>query len=89
MGAEQNVLIAKQMRQKANYAARRAAWMKKVRDEAIVGMFVIITILTAGGLFMYVAHDRQQKYPQYGNDLFPKTAQQRRQEAEPITYIGR
>ena len=89
MGAEQNILIAKQMRQKANYAARRAAWIKKVRDEAIVGMFVIITILTTGGLFMYVAHDRQQKYPQYGNELFPKTAQQRRQEAEPITYIGR
>ena len=89
LGKEQNILIAQQMKIKAAHAARRAAWMKKVRDEAIVGVFIVVTILTTGGLFMYVAYDRQQKYPQYGNELFPKTAQQRRQEAEPITYIGR
>jgi t-SNARE complex subunit (syntaxin) len=89
LGAEQNILIAQQMKIKAAHAARRAAWMKKVRDEAIVGVFIVIIILTMAGTFMWVAHDRQQKYPQYGNELFPKTAQQRRQEAEPITYIGR
>jgi hypothetical protein len=38
---------------------------------------------------MYVAYDRQKKYPQYGNELFPKTDQQRRADAEPVTYIGR
>ena len=89
LGKEQNILIAQQMKIKAAYAARRAAWMKKVRDEAIIGVAIVIIILTMAGTFMWVAHDRQQKYPQYGNELFPKTAQQRRQEAEPVTYIGR
>ena len=89
LGKEQNILIAQQMKITAAHAARRAAWMKKIRDEAIIGVFVVVTILTTGGLFMWIAYDRQQKYPQYGNELFPKTAQQRRAEAEPITYIGR
>ena len=42
-----------------------------------------------GGLFMYVAYDRQQKYPQYGEGLFPKTEKQRREEAETKVYVGR
>ena len=46
-------------------------------------------IFVMGGMFMYVAYDRQQKYPQYGNDLFPKTEERRRAEAEPKVYIGR
>ena len=41
------------------------------------------------GVFVWVAHDRQQKYPQYGNDLFPKTEEQRRQESQPQIYVGR
>ena len=84
LGKEQNILIAQQMKIKAAHAARRAAWMKKVRDEAIVGVFIVVIILTVAGTFMYVAHDRQQKYPQYGNELFPKTAQQRRAGHGPV-----
>jgi hypothetical protein len=38
---------------------------------------------------MWVAYDRQQKYPQYGNELFPKTEEQRREESQPKKYIGR
>jgi len=89
LGAEQNVLIAQQMKKQAIHDARRAAWIKKIRDEAIIGFFVIVVILTTGGIFVWVAYDRQQKYPQYGNELFPKSDQQRRAEAEPIVYIGR
>ena len=40
-------------------------------------------------MFMYVAWDRQRKYPQYGNEIFPKTERQRKEEAEPQVYIGR
>ena len=89
LGAEQNVLIAQQMKKQAIHDARRTAWIKKIRDEAIIGFFVIVVILTTGGIFVWVAYDRQQKYPQYGNELFPKSDQQRRAEAEPIVYIGR
>ena len=89
MGKEQGVLIAKQMQQQALVDKRRQRRLKQLRDEFVIGIAIIIIIFVMGGVFMWVAHDRQQKYPQYGNELFPKTAQQRRQEAEPITYIGR
>ena len=42
-----------------------------------------------GGVFMWVAHDRQRKYPQYGNGIFPKTEEQRNRESVPQIYIGR
>jgi len=42
-----------------------------------------------GGVFIWVAHDRQQKYPQYGDGLFPKSEERRRSESEPKVYIGR
>jgi hypothetical protein len=89
MGAEQNILIAKQMKQQAINDKRRAVRMRKLRDEFIVGIAALVIILVMGGTFMYVAYDRQKKYPQYGNGLFPKSDQQRRADAEPVTYIGR
>jgi len=38
---------------------------------------------------MWVAHDRSKKYPQYGNELFPKNEERRRREKEPQIYVGR
>jgi hypothetical protein len=35
---------------------------------------------------MYVAHDRQQKYPQYGDGLFPSNPNKKE---EKYIYIGR
>ena len=89
MGATQRVLIAKQMQQQAVHDKRRAVRMQKLREEAIIGVAILLLIFTMGGLFIWVAYDRQQKYPQYGNELFPKTEEQRREEAQPKTYIGR
>jgi hypothetical protein len=89
MGKEQSILITKQMQQQAVHDKRRAARMKKLREEAIVGVAILFIIFTMGGLFMWVAYDRQQKYPQYGNGLFPKTEKQRQMEAEPHVYVGR
>ena len=89
MGATQRVLIAKQMQQQAVHDKRRAVRMKKLREEAIIGVAILLLIFTMGGLFIWVAYDRQQKYPQYGNELFPKTEEQRREEAQPKTYVGR
>ena len=89
MGKEQKVLIARQMQIQAIQDRRRASRMKQLREEFIIGIFIITMIFVMGGMFIYVAHDRQQKYPQYGNGLFPKTEEQRRKEAEPQVYIGR
>jgi len=89
MGKEQSVLIAKQMQIQAVQDRRRAARLKRLRDEFIIGIAVIVIIFTMGGMFMYVAYDRQQKYPQYGNGIFPKSEEQRRREAQPQVYVGR
>jgi hypothetical protein len=89
MGKEQSVLIAKQMQIQAVQDRRRAARMRRLRDEFIIGVAIIVIIFTMGGTFMWVAYDRQQKYPQYGDGLFPKTEEQRRREAQPQIYVGR
>jgi hypothetical protein len=89
MGKEQKVLIAQQMQRQAMQDRRRAIRMKQLRDDFIIGIFIIVIIFTMGGMFMYVAYDRQQKYPQYGNGLFPKSEENRRKEAEPQVYVGR
>ena len=89
MGKEQAVLISKQMQRQAMQDRRRAARMKHLRDEFIIGIFIITMIFVMGGMFMWVAYDRQRKYPQYGDGLIPKSEYQRQRESEPQVYIGR
>jgi len=89
MGKQQKVLIARQMQRQAIHEARRAARMRQLTQDAWIGVILLFAIFVVGGMFMYVAWDRQQKYPQYGNGIFPKTEEQRRREAEPQIYIGR
>ena len=89
MSKEQKVLITKQMQHQAIVDKRRQQRLKQLRDEFVVGVAIIIIIIVMGGVFMWVAHDRQRKYPQYGNGIFPKTEEQRSRESVPQIYIGR
>jgi hypothetical protein len=89
MGEQQKVLIISEMQKKAIQDKLRAARMKHLTNQAIAGAGILIVILTFGFTMMYVAHDRQLKYPQYGNDLIPKTEKQRHAEAQPHIYVGR
>jgi len=89
MGKEHKVLLVNKIRAEEVQAKRRAARMRQLKQEAIVGVFILIVIFTMGGMFMWVAHDRQQKYPQYGDGLFPKSEETRRRESEPQIYVGR
>ena len=89
MGKEQKVLITQQMQRQTVLDRRHAARMKQIRHDFVIGIAIVFIIFAMGGVFMWVAHDRQQKYPQYGNELFPKSEKQRRQEREPQVYIGR
>ena len=86
MGKEQNVLIAKQMQQQAIVDKRRQRRLKRLRDEFIVGVAIVIIIFVMGGVFMYVAYDRQRKYPQYGDGLLPRDPTKKEQK---YIYIGR
>ena len=89
MGKEQKSLLIKQMQQQAILDKRRLARMKKLRDEFATGVAIVIIIFVMAGVFMWVAYDRQQKYPQYGDGLFPKSEEKRREESMPKVYIGR
>lgn len=89
MGDQQKILIISDMKKQAVQDRRRAARMKQLREEAIIGTAIIIIIFVMAGVFMWVAYDRQQKYPQYGDGLFPKSEEQRQRDAEPKVYIGR
>lgn len=89
MGKEQSVLIAKEMQQQAIVDRRRKARLAKMRQEFAVGVAVMIIIFFLGGMFMWVAYDRQRKYPQYGDGLIPKSELQRKLEALPQKYVGR
>jgi t-SNARE complex subunit (syntaxin) len=89
MGKEQKVLLIKQMKQEAILEKRRAARMRKIRDEFATGVAIVIIIFVMAGVFMWVAYDRQQKYPQYGDGLFPKSEEKRREESMPKVYVGR
>jgi hypothetical protein len=89
MGKEQSALITKQMQRQAIIDNRRRKRLQQLREEFIIGIAVIFIIFTMGGVFMWVAYDRQQKYPQYGSGLFPKTEYQRQREAQPQIYVGR
>ena len=89
MGKEQKSLLIKQMQQQAMLDKRRLARMRKLRDEFATGVAIVIIIFVMAGVFMWVAYDRQQKYPQYGDGLFPKSEEKRREESMPKVYIGR
>jgi hypothetical protein len=86
MGKEQKVLIAQRMQRQAVIDKRRQARLKRLRDEFITGIAVIIIIFVMGGTFMWVAYDRQQKYPQYGDGLMPVNPNKKE---EKYIYIGR
>ena len=89
MGKEQSVLIARQMRKQEVQEKRRQARIRQLTQDAWVGVVVVFSIFLVGAMFIWVAHDRQQKYPQYGFDLIPKSEEKRRQESEPQVYVGR
>ena len=89
MGAEQKILIAKQM--KIDHAAeiRRRKKMDRLLGEAIWGVAALVVACSAGLMFVWIINDRIEKYPQYGKGWIPKSEIQRKREAEPPVYIGR
>lgn len=89
MGKEQKALIAVEMRKHEIEERRRKARKKKLTEQAIIGVGIVTVVIIFMFVMMWVAYDRQQKYPQYGNELFPKTEEQRKMELEPKIYIGR
>ena len=89
MGKEQKVLITKQIQRQEIENKRKAAKRKQLNIQFAWGMGVLIIIFFFFFVMMLVAQSRQQMYPQYGKELFPKSEEDRRQEAQPHVYVGR
>lgn len=89
IGKEQNVLVAKQMLRQAEEDKRRAIIKKQLAEQAFWGISILILIFFTFFIMMLVAKSRQEMYPQYGNEFFPKTEEQRKSEALPKVYVGR
>jgi hypothetical protein len=65
MGKQQRVLIAQQMQADAAKARRRKERMAKYQFEFVFGIGVLVLMLIMGGLFMWIAHDAQQRWGNY------------------------
>jgi hypothetical protein len=89
LGAEQKILITKQMQIQAVQERRRAARIKKLHIELAIGIAIIFIIFVMAAMFMWVAYDRQQKYPNLGGEMIPKTERQRQYESQKQVYVGR
>jgi Fe2+ transport system protein B len=89
MGKEQKVLITQQMQRQASEDRRKAARRKQLNIQFAWGIGIMIIIFFFFFVMMLVAQSRQQMYPQYGNEFFPKTEEERRREALPQIYVGR
>jgi HAMP domain-containing protein len=89
MGAQQKILIAKQMKEDHIRAVRRRRRMDAVWANAIWGIMGIVIAASIGLMMAFLIQDRIQKYPQLGDGIVPKSEAQRRYEAEPKKYTGR
>jgi hypothetical protein len=89
MSKEQSVLIARQMQRHAADEKRRAQRRRQLNEQAMWGVGILIIIFSFFFMMLWIAHSRQQMYPQYGDEFMPKTEEQRRREAQPQIYVGR
>lgn len=89
MGAEQQVLIAKQMAAEFAAQKRKKELIEKYWVEALGAVGMIASIAIASVALAAVVEDRIRKYPHLGTEWIPKTEEQRRRDAEPKVYIGR
>lgn len=89
MGAEQKVLIAKQMNDERRESRRRKARIQQLYNDIAIGIGGIAAAIAIGISFAFVVQDRIDKYPHLGDGWIPKTEAQRRKESEPHIYVGR
>ena len=89
MGAQQKVLVARQMREDHIRAVKRRRHLDAVWANAAWGIAAIVIACAIGLMFAFVIQDRIKKYPQLGTDIIPRTERQRQLDAEPKRYVGR
>jgi len=71
LGKEQKSLVAIQMQRLRVAEARRLARNRKLTEQAVVGTIILWILIIFMYLMMLVAQDRQQRYPEFGQDIIP------------------
>jgi len=71
LGKEQKSLVAIQMQRFRVAEARRLARNRKLTEQAVVGTIILWILIIFMYLMMLVAQDRQQRYPEFGQDIIP------------------
>jgi len=89
MGAQQKVLVARQMKEDHAQAVKRRRRMDAVWANAVWGIAATVIACSIGLMMVFVIQDRIEKYPELGDGIIPKTEAQRRYEAMPKRYVGR
>ena len=72
MGKEQTVLITKQMQREAREARMRRAKAKKLRDDFIIGIVIMLGVFAMFFMGMCIVDLRMERFPDLGNCAFPK-----------------
>lgn len=72
MGKEQKVLVAQQMQREAREKRIRAAKAKKLQDEFLIGIIIMIAVFALFFMAMWIVDLRMERFPDLGNCAFPK-----------------
>lgn len=72
MGKEQKGLVVKQMQIQARDKKRRQARLKKLNEQFVISIVMLVFVFTLMYMFAYVINLRMEKYPDLGNCTFPK-----------------
>ena len=72
MGKEQKVLVAKQMQREARERSVRAARARKLRDDFIIGVIIMLAIFVMFFMGMWIVDLRMERFPDLGNCAVPK-----------------
>lgn len=81
--------LKKQIKQNYVQQQQHQQFIERALVWAWAGVFVFLSAVVSFVIMAWVVEDRIQKYPHLGRDWFPKSADTRRQEAEPKRYVGR
>lgn len=89
LNARQSIALKKQIQLNMEYEAQHARHMQVVKQITYWIAVFCSAMLVIFFVMWFVIEDRIKKYPHLGDEWFPKTEKQRRQEAMPKHYIGR
>lgn len=89
MGAQQKILISRQMKVDHANEIRKRKRIEKLWTEMLIGIGALIVCASLGLMIAFIIEDRIKKYPQLGTDWIPRSERQRQIDSAPKHWTGR